>query len=124
MPGYLAAQDELKEMGIDEVIVFCVNDGAVMKAWAADRGIEGSNITFMGDPARAMTDALGMTLDHPGPMAKLGTARCKRFAIYVVDGVVKVEHVSGDKDDPAGDDDPSYSCAPAMIAAIRELGDE
>jgi hypothetical protein len=30
--------------------VFCVNDGAVMQAWAKDQGIEGSNITFLGDP--------------------------------------------------------------------------
>jgi peroxiredoxin len=29
--------------------VFCVNDGAVMMAWAKDQKIEGSNITFLAD---------------------------------------------------------------------------
>jgi hypothetical protein len=31
VPGYLESQDALKEAGIDEIIVYCVNDGAVMK---------------------------------------------------------------------------------------------
>ena len=30
----------LSEMGIDEIIVFCVNDAAVMDAWAKDQGID------------------------------------------------------------------------------------
>ena len=33
IPGYLAAQDALKAQGIDEIVVYCVNDGAVMTAW-------------------------------------------------------------------------------------------
>ena len=32
-------QAELKEKGIDEVLVICVNDGAVMQAWAADQKV-------------------------------------------------------------------------------------
>jgi hypothetical protein len=31
VPGYLESQDALKEAGIEEIIVYCVNDGAVMK---------------------------------------------------------------------------------------------
>lgn len=53
MPGYLAKEDALKELGIDEVVVFCVNDGAVMNAWAADQKVpEESIIKLMGDPQR------------------------------------------------------------------------
>jgi len=37
VPGYVAAAKDLKELGIDEVIIYCVNDGAVMDAWAEDR---------------------------------------------------------------------------------------
>lgn len=121
MPGYLEQQDALKLRGIDEVLVYCVNDGAVMTAWAQDQGIEGSMITFLGDPSRALTDALGMVLDHPGPMGVLGYKRCKRFALYLEDGVIKIWRVSEGPDDPAGDNDPSATTAEAMIAAIDEL---
>lgn len=92
-----------------------------MKAWGADRGIEGSFITMMGDPSRAFTDALGVTLSHPEPMSKFALPRCKRHAMFVNDGTIELFHVSERADDPAGDDDPSYSSAPAMIDAIDLL---
>jgi peroxiredoxin len=50
VPGYLKNQDALKEAGIDAVVVYSVNDGAVMNAWANDQGIQGSNLIFFGDP--------------------------------------------------------------------------
>jgi 2-Cys peroxiredoxin 5 len=110
--------------GIDEVLVYCVNDGAVMKAWAENQEVDGSMLTFLGDPSRALTDALDMVLDHPGPMGVLGYKRCKRFALYIVDGVIKVVRVSEGPDDPAGDEDPSATLADAMLAAIDDLKDE
>ena len=52
--------DALKAIGIDEVIIYCVNDGAVMKAWAADQGVDKSDLlTMMGDPNGSVTTALG-----------------------------------------------------------------
>ena len=64
MPGYLANEDALKAMGVDEIIVYCVNDGAVMQAWAADQKISESSsiIKFMGDPYASLTEALDMEL--------------------------------------------------------------
>jgi len=126
VPGYLEEVDALKTLGIDEVIIYCVNDGAVMDAWAKDQKVDGSDvITMMGDPSGSVTRALGMTLDHPGPMGVLGYPRCKRFALYIVDGVVKIEKVSEKgpmgQEDPAGDDFPEDTLAPSMIAAIKAL---
>jgi peroxiredoxin len=47
---------ELAEKGVDEVIVFCVNDAAVMVAWAADQGIDKKGIiTFMADTRGELT---------------------------------------------------------------------
>jgi len=114
----LRAQDALRAKGIDEVIVYCVNDGAVMSAWARDQGVEFSNISFLADTRGEFTQALDMFMDHPGPKAVLGNDRCKRFAMYAEDGVVKVLNVSEGPDDPAGDADPSASCVDAMLAAI------
>merc|ERR1712176_562922 len=88
VPGYLAKQAELKATGVSEVLVYCVNDGAVMEGWAKDQKVEGSMITFLADPRSEMTKALDMVLDVPGVLEKLGNPRCKRFALVVDDGVI------------------------------------
>lgn len=128
MPGYLLEQENLKSAGVDEVIIYCVNDGAVMQAWARDQQTEGTLITMMGDPDGSFTQALGMQLDHDGPRAKGLIGRCKRFALYVVDGTVKIVHVSeggpAGQEDPAGDDFPEATLAPAMLKAIEALRTE
>eukprot|EP00418_Pyrodinium_bahamense_P063390 CAMPEP_0179090998 /NCGR_PEP_ID=MMETSP0796-20121207/41546_1 /TAXON_ID=73915 /ORGANISM="Pyrodinium bahamense, Strain pbaha01" /LENGTH=51 /DNA_ID=CAMNT_0020788581 /DNA_START=34 /DNA_END=185 /DNA_ORIENTATION=+ len=51
----MAKEAELKAKGVSDVLVYCVNDGAVMTAWAADQGIEGSMITFLGDTRSELT---------------------------------------------------------------------
>lgn len=122
VPGYLEQQDELKAAGVHEVIVYCVNDGAVMEAWAKDQGVEQGPeglLTFMGDPSGQLTKALDMLLDHPGPQSKGIINRCKRFALYLESGVVKAIKVSEAPDDPAGDDNPEATCAPAILEVIR-----
>jgi len=119
VPGYLEKQEALKAAGIDEVIVYCVNDPAVMQAWAADQGIAGSMITFVADPAAELTKALDMEMTHPGPPSVGIIGRCKRFAVYAVKGEIKVTKVSEGEDDPAGDSDPSATLAEGMLEAIK-----
>ena len=111
-------QGALKDRGIDEVMVFCVNDGAVMTAWSTNQGADDSLLKFYGDPAGKLTRAVGMLLDHPGPSAKGLLMRSKRFAAYVVDGKVKAVEVSERDDDPAGDDYPESSCVENMLTHI------
>jgi len=120
VPGYLEKQEALKEAGVEEVIVYCVNDPAVMQAWADDQKIGGSMIKFMADPAGDFTKALDMEMTHPGPPSVGIIGRCKRFALHVVDGDVKAVRVSEGPDDPAGDDDPSATLAEGFLAAIKE----
>ena len=98
--------------------MWCVNDGAVMQAWAKDQKIGLSMLAFMGDPAGEFTKDLDMELTHPGPASKGIIGRCKRHAIHVVDGEVKLVHVSEGPDDPAGDNDPSNTLADAMLDAM------
>jgi len=117
--------DALKAAGVDEVIIYCVNDGAVMQAWAEDQKVAGSDfITLMGDPTSALTKALDMSLSHPGPESVGLYGRCKRFALYVEDLTVKIVRVAEKPDDPAGDDFPEDTLAPAMLAAIKAVKDE
>ena len=75
----------------------------------------------MGDPAGDLTKALDMELTDPGPASVGIIGRCKRHAIYAVNGIIKAVHVSEGPDDPAGDNDPSKTLAPAMIEAIQSV---
>jgi len=105
---------------VEEVIFYCVNDGAVMKAWHMSLGIGGSTTeTLFGDPAGEFTKACGMQMTHPGPASVGIIGRCKRFAMHVVNNVVQYVVVSEAEDDPAGDNNPTATCAPAMIEAIK-----
>jgi len=75
-------------------------------------------ITFLGDPRSELTKALGLVLDHPGPMAVLGNNRCKRFSMLIEDGIIKTVNVAAANDDPAGDNDPSVALAEKMLGDL------
>ena len=92
-----------------------------MKAWSDDQGIaDDSIITFMADPYSLVTAALDMKLEHPGPKSVGLLDRCKRHALYVVDGKVEIVRVAENPDDPAGDNLPDVTLAEAMISAISD----
>jgi peroxiredoxin len=90
-----------------------------MQAWGYDQKIGGSMINFMADPIGELTAALDMKMTSPGPPSIGLVNRCKRFAMHVVDGEVKYFAVSESENDPAGDDDPTTSSAPAMLDAVK-----
>jgi len=126
VPSYLESQDKLKEVGIDGVIIYCVNDPAVMTAWAKDQGVENWEVTnddgfvsFVSDCRSQFTSACGMEMTHPGPASVGIFKRCKRWAMYVVDGIVKAVNVSEYEGDPAGDNNPELTLPAAMIEAIK-----
>jgi peroxiredoxin len=119
--------DALQKAGVDQVLIYSVNDGAVMDAWAADQQVSSSSssstttmITLMGDPTGYVTKMLDMELTHPGPQSVGLINRCKRFALYIVDGVVQIVRVAESNNDPAGDDFPDVTLAEAMVKAITE----
>ena len=86
----------------------------------AGAGEEG-RITLLGDPDGTLTKKLEMEMTHPGPASKGIIGRCKRFAVYAVNGEVKYVAISEAEDDPAGDDDPSATLAGQMMASILSL---
>lgn len=104
------------------MLIYCVNDGAVMTAWGKDQGIEESMIKFFGDPSGEFTKAVGMEMTHAGPISVGIIGRCKRFALYVVDGEVKYQAIAEDPDhDPAGDEFPEETLADALLEAIKHI---
>lgn len=92
-----------------------MNDGAVMTAWGKDQGVDDSYITMLGDPRSELTKAFDLVLDHPGPMSVLGNERCKRFSMFIDDGVIKKVNVAAYEDDPAGDAKPDVTLVEQML---------
>ncbi|CAE7280406.1 FEN1-A, partial [Symbiodinium necroappetens] len=97
--------------GVSDVIVYCVNDTAVMDAWAKDQKIDGSIVSFYGDSGSLLTKEIGLELTHAGVMAALGNPRCKRHAMIVDDMEVKDVWVAASEEDPAGDAKPEDTMA-------------
>jgi len=127
VPGLKKAEIEghLEDAGIDKVYIVCVNDGAVMNAWKTDQGLAGSDlIEFVADTQAELTQALDLVISHPGPHHVLGahTKRCKRSAIFVVNGVIKACSIAEAPDDPAGDAHPEASCIEAMLPIVKSFG--
>lgn len=116
----------LKGLGIQHVYVICINDGAVMRAWAVDQGVgadgEGSMITMFGDPHGRLVDGLGLRMSHDEPHEKFGQGRCKRFSAYFEDGVLKVLNIAEGENDPAGDDAPENALVEKMIEDLKKVG--
>merc|ERR1712003_570983 len=96
VPAYVEYEDKLKEAGVDKVFVYCVNDPAVMMAWAKDQGVEiygessGGFVTFLSDADGSFTDACAMEMVHPGPYGVGILGRCKRWAFYAKKGVLRL----------------------------------
>ena len=93
-----------------------------MTAWAESQGVPNdSMIQLLGDPYGEVTEKLEMELTHSGPKSVGLINRCKRFALYVENGVVRIVRVAESEDDPAGDDFPDATLAESMMQAIRAL---
>lgn len=86
-----------------------------MEAWEKDQGSADSIVTMMADPTGEFTKAVGMELTHPGPIGKGLLGRSKRYAMHIVDGEVKAVAIAESEFDPAGDDFPEKTLAPALI---------
>ena len=124
VPGYLLNQQALKETGIVEVLILCVNDGAVMRAWnkklLEEYPVQENMVTFMGDPAGEFARACGMLMDAQDPKDLGFVGRSRRYALHVENNIVRHVAVSEAENDPTGETDPSATCHEAIISAIRK----
>ncbi|ARQ90971.1 MULTISPECIES: peroxiredoxin [Stenotrophomonas] len=84
LPGYVEKFEDFRQRGID-VYCMAVNDPFVMKAWAADQSVP-DGLLMLSDGNAELTRALGLELDASA--SGMGI-RSRRFALYVVDGVVR-----------------------------------
>ena len=111
LPGYVAAADELRAKGVDEIVCIAVNDGFVMGAWGRDQKTAGK-VRMLGDGSAELTKALGVDLDLT---ANGMGVRCKRFSMLVVDGTVRTINVEAPGKFETSD-------AATMLKQVAELG--
>jgi thioredoxin-dependent peroxiredoxin len=86
LPGYEAAYDEIKGLGIDEVYCLSVNDAFVMYQWGKNMGAK--NVKLLPDGNGEFSRKIGMLVEK----ANLGFGmRSWRYSMVVNDG--KIEKV-------------------------------
>ncbi len=108
MPSFVRTAKALAAKGVDEIICLSVNDPFVTNAWADVTGANTAGISVLADADAGFSKAIGMTFS----VESLGLIdRSKRYALYAVDGVVKVFHP-----EPAAGCE--ISTGEAMLAAI------
>lgn len=84
LPGYVEHFGEFRSRGV-EVFCMAVNDPFVMQAWARTQSVP-DGLQMLSDGNGDFTRALGLELDATS--SGMGM-RCRRFALYVEDGVVR-----------------------------------
>lgn len=88
LPGFVEHFEQFRSRGI-EVFCMAVNDPFVMQAWAKTQSVP-DGLQMLSDGNGDFTRALGLELDASG--AGMGM-RCRRFALYAENGVVRAVHV-------------------------------
>ena len=95
LPSVMASANALKEIGIDDVVILCVNDPFVMRAWGDSTGAIAAGIKMLADASGAFTEALGMAFSN----SEIGLHnRSRRYSMLVEDGEVKILNVEPDRE--------------------------
>lgn len=84
LPGFIEHFEQFHALGIS-VMCMAVNDAFVMQAWGASQNAP-SGLRMLADGNADFTRALGLELDASGYGMGI---RCKRFALYADDGIVR-----------------------------------
>lgn len=114
LPGYEAAYDELKELGVDEVICLSVNDAFVMYQWGEHMGTK--KVRLLPDGSGEFTRKMGMLVDKDN----LGFGmRSWRYSALINDGEVEKLFSEPGFCDNAGDDPFEVSDAQTMIDYLK-----
>jgi peroxiredoxin len=113
-PGYEAVYDEMKALGVDEVICLSVNDAFVMYQWKKNLGLE--KVFMLPDGNGDFTREMGMLVKKNN----LGFGdRSWRYSMHVVDGVIKKMFIEEGKSDNFGEDPFLVSDGTTMLTYLK-----
>ncbi|MEH6834783.1 MULTISPECIES: peroxiredoxin [Falsihalocynthiibacter] len=90
LPSVIASTEALKENGLDDVVILCVNDPFVMRAWGESTGAHDAGVRMLADSSAAFTEAFNLTFSNP----ETGLLnRSRRFSMLVENGVITILNV-------------------------------
>lgn len=113
-PGYEAAYDEMKALGVDEVICLSVNDAFVMFQWKKNLGLE--KVFMLPDGNGDFSKGMGMLVKK----TNLGFGdRSWRYSMLVEDGVIKKMFVEPEYGDNCPTDPFEVSNAETMLEYLK-----
>jgi peroxiredoxin len=113
-PGYEAVYDEMKALGVDEVICLSVNDAFVMYSWKKHLGLE--KVFMLPDGNGDFSREMGVLVKKNN----LGFGdRSWRYSMHVVDGVVKKMFIEEGKSDNFETDPFLVSDATTMLTYLK-----
>lgn len=115
-PGYEAKYDEMKALGIDEVICLSVNDAFVMFNWKKHLALE--KVFMLPDGNGDFSREMGMLVKKNN----LGFGdRSWRYSMHVVDGVIKKMFIEEGLSDNFGEDPFLISDGETMLSYLRTV---
>lgn len=113
-PGYEAAYDQIKALGVDEIYCLSVNDAFVMKKWADDLGL--SKVKMLPDGNAEFTRKMGMLVEKNN----LGFGdRSWRYSMLVEDGEIKKLFAEEGFSDNCATDPFEVSDAQTMLSFLK-----
>ena len=114
LPGYEAKYDELKHLGVDEVICLSVNDAFTMFQWGRKLGVD--KVFLLPDGNAEFTRKMGMLVDK----SNLGFGyRSWRYSMLVEDGEIRKIFVEPGFADNAAEDPFEVSDVDTMLDYLR-----
>lgn len=116
LPGYEAAYDELKRLGVDEVYCISVNDAFVMYQWWIHQQV--SKVQYLPDGSGTFTKEMGMLVKKDN----LGFGdRSWRYSMYVEDGIIKKMFIEPGISDNCPIDPFEVSDAETMVSYLKSV---
>jgi thioredoxin-dependent peroxiredoxin len=114
LPGYEAAYDQIKALGVDEVYCLSVNDAFVMYQWGKNMGA--NNVKLLPDGNGEFSRKIGMLVEK----ANLGFGmRSWRYSMVVNDGKVEKVFIEAGYSDNCETDPFEVSDVNTMLAYLK-----
>jgi thioredoxin-dependent peroxiredoxin len=114
LPGYDAAYDQIKALGVDEVYCLSVNDAFVMYQWGKNMGVK--NVKLLPDGNGEFTRKMGMLVEK----SNLGFGlRSWRYSMVINDGKVEKVFAEAGYSDNCETDPFEVSDVDTMLAYLK-----